>query len=239
MLFAAGRGERLRPLTDRVPKAALPVGGVPLGAYALAALERHCHPVIVNTSYRAAAVRLALEPYSAPEHIEFTIERPRPLGTAGTLRALSHRLAPTFMTHNSDVLSDVDLRAVVDFHDREGAGATLVVAPCRSRADVAVDRGRVVAWFDRRTEDHGGMRFAGVAAFGRTALEVLGGDGPGGPGGLAEALLRPMVETGACAAFVHEGVALDVGTPARLAQAESIVARGLVARPRPKRACRP
>jgi mannose-1-phosphate guanylyltransferase len=224
VLFAAGRGERLRPLTDRVPKPAIPVGGVPLGAFALSALARVRPPVIVNTSHLAEKVVAALEPFAAPGTVEFTLERPRPLGTAGTLRALRHRVHATLLTMNADFLTDLEPCALLHTHQEAGALATLAVQPVTTGADLALRGSRAMELIDRHADaQRSGALYLGAAAFEPSALDLLGETGPDG---LAEALLRPLVERGEAAVAVHTGYALDVGTPERFERAVHDVEAG-------------
>jgi mannose-1-phosphate guanylyltransferase len=234
VLFAAGRGERLRPLTDRVPKPAVPVAGIPLGAFALSALAAVRPPVVVNTNHLAEVVQHALEPFAVAGDAEFMVERPHALGTAGTLRALSARVEDTLLTMNVDLLTDLDLRTLLSAHREFGTAATLAVKPVETGADLGVAGARAIELIDRRSDpDRSGALYLGVAAFEPSALLLLG---EGGPKGLAEALLRPLAARREAAVFVHTGYALDVGTPERLQQAQRDLAAGLgPALPRPRR----
>lgn len=135
VLFAAGRGKRLRPLTDRVPKPALPVLDVPLAAWGLAALSRHAPPVVVNASYLAHKVISALEATGLPGWEPF-VEGADAFGTAGTLRALRDRLGPRIVTWNADALTDLHLPDLLEAHERGGAPATLLVREVGSLADL-------------------------------------------------------------------------------------------------------
>jgi NDP-sugar pyrophosphorylase family protein len=232
VLLAAGRGERLRPLTDRVPKPTIPVGGIPLGAFALSALARVRPPVVVNTSHLAEMVVAALEPFADAGTVEFTLEQPRALGTAGTLRALRHRVDATLLTMNADLLTDLDLRALLHAHREAGAPATLAVRPVPAGADLAVSGSRAIELIDRHTDSQrSGALYLGAAAFEPSALQLLDDTGHAG---LAEALLRPLVARTEAAVFVHTGYALDVGTPERLEQAVRDVEAGR-GPPRPRR----
>ena len=214
ILLAAGQGTRLRPLTGVLPKVALPLLDIPLGAFGLALLAPH-RPLVVNTSYLSDAVAPALVPWGLRERETF-FEGRAPLGTAGTLRALADRLDETFVTVNGDELTDVDPGAVRAAHERSGASATLAVVPVSTGADVLVERGRATAFIDRRERSAPGMAFIGVAAYSRSVLSLIPTDGPRG---VAEAVLRPLIGRGEVAAFVHDGYALDVGTPARYLEA--------------------
>ena len=133
------------------------------------------------------------------------------MGTAGTLRALKESLDETFVTVNGDELTDVDPGAVRAAHERSGAAATLAVVPVTSGADVVVESDRATSFIDRRARSAPGMTFIGVAAYSRSVLSLI----PEGRHGIAEVVLRPLIERGEVAIFVHDGYALDVGTHAR------------------------
>lgn len=205
---------RLRPLTDAVAKPALPVLDVPLGAWGLSALKRGASPVVVNASHAAETVASALgiDASRSSDNVRLMLERPDPLGTGGTLRALRGEVSGRVVTWNSDSLTDVDLDALVESHRAGGALATIAVASTPDDADFEVDDGRVVRLIDRRTESRAGARFIGVAVYERSALDTLADLVPLGA---TEALLVPLLERNELRAFEHRGYALDVGTPAR------------------------
>lgn len=214
ILLAAGRGERLKPLTDSVAKPALVVGDRPLGAYGLALLEPF-GPTLVNLSHLASSTRAALEPWASPGTV-FVVESPNPLGTAGTVAAALDRLAETFITLNADVLTDLRIEDLVATHERLGAPGTVAVARADDGADFEIDEeGFVTRFVDRRAESGApGVRFIGAAVFERRAVtELLH---PGEVAGLAEAILAPLVRRAELAYHLHEGRALDVGTPEAL-----------------------
>jgi NDP-sugar pyrophosphorylase family protein len=141
-------------------------------------------------------------------------------------------LDATLLTMNADLLTDLDPRLLLHAHREGGAPATLAVAPVATGADLEVAGARAIELIDRRTEPRrSGALYLGAAAFEPSALELLG---EAGPAGLAEALLRPLVDRGEAAVFVHTGYALDVGTPERLAQAQRDLEAGR-GPPRPER----
>jgi len=209
ILLAAGRATRLRPLTEALPKVALPLLDIPLGAFGIALLAPY-GPLVVNTSYLSDAVAPALVPWGLQER-EIFFEGSAPLGTAGTLRALSERLAGTFLALNADELIDADPEALLETHRRSGASATLALAPVPAGADVLTQGERVTAFIDRRERSVPGMAFLGLAAYSRSVVSLI----PQGHSGIAEVVLRPLIERGEVAAHVHDGYALDVGTPSR------------------------
>jgi NDP-sugar pyrophosphorylase family protein len=213
VLLAAGRGTRLRPLTDSIPKAALPLPGGPLGAYGLVSLQPVARPVVVNVSHLAEIVERALSPFVAPGAVEFVRETPLALGTAGTLAALRHRTAERVLTLNADVVTDLDPDALLTAHDELGATATVAVREVRSGADLVLSGDRAGTFIDRRiTPAEPGARFLGMAVFARRALDLVGAKTPAG---ISESLLDPLIARDEVAVLRHEGYFADVGTPAR------------------------
>ena len=229
VMLAAGRGERLRPLSDLVPKPCLPVLGLPLGLWPLSSLVRHAPPVVVNASHLHERLISCLGIADSPA-VDAFVEKPAALGTAGTLRALVDRLGPRVVVYNGDLLSDLDLSLLIETHERLGAAATLAVKDVGSRADFEVEGDRVVGFVDRRRDDRSGVVFLGVGVYERSALDQL----PSGvPSGLGEVLLRPLAESGCLAVHVHPGYARDVGTVERYLQANLDVLAGAIRTPTP------
>ncbi len=223
VLLAAGRGERLKPLTDRVPKPCLPLLDIPLAAWGLQALlSAGQGQVVVVTAYRAAQVMVGLEPYAG--EARFVIEEPHPYGTAGTLAALREDLGGRVLTWNADELTDLDPSDLLATHRRLGAPATLAVIPVGDGADLELSGDAASAFVDRRARPaSAGARFIGVAVFDRAVLGPLPHTRPLG---LAEALIGPLVARGEVAVHRHFGYALDVGTPERYLQASGDLLRG-------------
>jgi len=148
-VLAAGMGERLRPLTLEKPKPLLLVGGRPLIHYALMMLRQAgVTEVVINLHYMGEAIRAALGDGTA-FGIKITYApEPKLLNTGGPLVALKDFFAgETFWVVNSDSILDFDLRAMVDFHRRNRALATLALTeePANRRySRIEVDRqGRV------------------------------------------------------------------------------------------------
>jgi hypothetical protein len=115
MILAAGRGERMRPLTERLPKPLLEVGGHRLIEYHLAALrEFGVQDVVINLSWHGARIREAFgDGASLGLAIRYSEEGPEPLGTGGGLFAALPLLGDApFLVLNGDVWADFPLRSL-------------------------------------------------------------------------------------------------------------------------------
>jgi NDP-sugar pyrophosphorylase family protein len=133
MVFAAGRGTRLKPLTDTRPKALVEVGGVTLLELTLRRLAAAgVVEAIINLHHFGEQIPSFIEKHGrfGLRHIEFSPE-PELLDTGGGLKEASWFFddGRPFLVHNVDVLSDIDLRALAAEHLRTGALATLAALP--------------------------------------------------------------------------------------------------------------
>lgn len=131
MILAAGFGTRLRPLTNTVPKALVPVAGRPLIEYGLLLLKAHgITEVIINLHHLGEKIRAALGDGSIYGlHITYLPEDPI-LETGGGIKNAQTLLdGETFVVLNSDTIVDLDLGALRAFHLQNRATATLVLRP--------------------------------------------------------------------------------------------------------------
>jgi NDP-sugar pyrophosphorylase family protein len=133
MIFAAGLGTRLRPLTNTVPKALVPVGGVPmLERVARRLIEAGADRLIVNVHHHADQIERYIEQRdSFGVDVRISYEPDHPLDTGGGLKHAAHlfRRAAPFLLHNCDVLSDAPLDELYDAHAASAALVTLAVLP--------------------------------------------------------------------------------------------------------------
>jgi NDP-sugar pyrophosphorylase family protein len=229
ILLAAGLGERLRPLTESIPKPALPLLDLPLGAWGLCNLLEATSDVVVNASYASDAIFGALAPFGEFETLD---EGDDPWGTGGTLAALRERIHGTALVCNGDTLSDVSAARLLAQHRLTGAPATVAVRSVDRGADLLVEDGRAIGFIDRRSQpEAAGAKYLGIAAFESRALALLPDSRPAG---LAESLLRPLAERGELHTYDSVGYTLDVGTVARYLEAslDLLEGRGPVS-PRP------
>ncbi|MET0291762.1 MAG: N-acetylmuramate alpha-1-phosphate uridylyltransferase MurU [Steroidobacteraceae bacterium] len=216
MLLAAGRGERMRPLTDRTPKPLLPVGGQPLIAWHLRALaSAGFRDVVINLSWLGAQIPAALgDGREFGLRIAYSDEGEPPLETGGGIERALPLLAPgPFLLVNGDVFTDVDF-ASLRLPEDSLAHLVLVPNPAHHpRGDFHLDGGRIV-------EDRGErLTYSGIAIL---HPDLLAGVTPG------RFPLLPWLQraraSGRLTGQAHRGYWLDVGTPERLAALEARLA---------------
>jgi MurNAc alpha-1-phosphate uridylyltransferase len=209
MILAAGRGERLRPLTMQLPKPLLSVRGRPLISWHLAALARAgVREVVINLSWLGEQIRAALGDGAAfGLRIAYSEEGPEPLETGGGIFRALPLLGPgPFLLVNGDVHTDFDpgrLRRAPE------ALAHLVLVPNpphHPRGDFVLADGRIV--------EHGEPRLT-YAGIGLLHPDLFAGCSDGRFPLLP--LLRRAIALGRLHGELYSGAWSDVGTPERLA----------------------
>ena len=214
MILAAGRGERMRPLTDRLPKALLEAGGRPLVAHLIERLVRCGYSeLVVNVSHLAGMIERALgdgSRYGA--RIVYSRET-EPLETGGGIAyALPLLGDDPFLVVNSDIYCNFDFArlAAAATALQSGAGlAHLVLVdnpPHHPGGDFSLGAGKVSADGPRR------LTFSGIGVYSPALFATVA---RGARRQLA-ALLKPAMARGLVSAEHHRGLWMDIGTPLRL-----------------------
>jgi NDP-sugar pyrophosphorylase family protein len=131
MILAAGRGRRLAPLTDRIPKPLVPVGGTPMLEHILGGLRAGgIEEVVINLHHLGHRIEEVIgdgERYGLRVRYSWEAEI---RDTGGGIRHAEPLLAgEPFLVVNGDSLLELDVRDVVGFHEHHGAIATMVVRP--------------------------------------------------------------------------------------------------------------
>jgi len=131
MILAAGFGTRLQPLTDQVPKPLIDVAGHPMIAYAIAILRAAgITDIIINLHHLGEQIRRTLGDGTAYGVSLSYSDEESILDTGGGIKKAEPFLnGHTFVVINADIVIDLRLSQVVEFHRRQGALATMVLRP--------------------------------------------------------------------------------------------------------------
>ncbi len=235
VVLVGGLGTRLRPLTLSAPKPMLPTAGVPFLTHLLARVAgagvRH---VVLGTSYQASVFsghfgdgsELGLD-------LEYVVEE-EPLGTGGGIRNVAGRLrADTVLVFNGDVLSGLDLRALLARHAETDADVTLYltkVADPRAYGCVPTDEaGRVTAFLEKHPDPVTDQINAGCYVFRRAVLESIP---TGRPVSVERETFPELLAAGArVVAHVDTSYWRDMGTPGDFVAGSADLVSGLAPSP--------
>ena len=223
MILAAGFGNRLRPLTTHVPKPLVPILNRPLLGYLIRQVRQAgIHEIAINLHYRGAQIRSWL---GRGEHLGVEVrysEEPELLGSAGSARRMRH-----FFGHESvliihgDILFDVDLSAVIQYHLSRAALATLVLHPAHQQYSYGKIRvnahGQIAQFVDQQAPWVSGplieTLFTGVQVLDPVVLDAL-------PAASVAALTtdvypRLLTNPSRLYGYLMQGYWSDIGTPRR------------------------
>src|SRR6476646_8459356 len=131
ILLAGGKGTRLRPLTVHTPKPIVPIFDRPFLHYQLDLLKQvpEIDEVILSLNYQPRRIEEIFgDGGDSGLALRYVVE-PAPLGTAGAVRYAGESLRESVVVFNGDVLTQVDLGAVIALHRARGARATIVLTP--------------------------------------------------------------------------------------------------------------
>lgn len=222
LIFAAGLGERMRPLTDSTPKPLLAVGGKPLIVWHLERLAAAgVHEVVINSAWLASRLHDALDDGARfGVHIAWSHEGAEPLETGGgLLHALPLLGDAPFIVVNGDVYCDVDFTRLPRA-PQTLAHLVMVDPPAHSpRGDFALQH-------DGRLVTHGEhlLTYSGIGVYRAALFAHWRRDVAGTPGADTDPpsfrlapLLRAAMARGGISGEYFPGRWADVGTPERLA----------------------
>jgi NDP-sugar pyrophosphorylase family protein len=131
ILLAGGKGTRLRPLTIHTPKPIVPIFNRPFLTYQIDLIKQvpEIDEVILSLNYQPRRIEEMFGDGSGSGiKIRYVVE-PAPLGTAGAVKYAGDKLTESVVVFNGDVLTQIDLAAVIALHRERGARATIVLTP--------------------------------------------------------------------------------------------------------------
>ncbi len=231
MVLAAGLGLRMRPLTEKRAKPALPVLGRPLIQHTLERLRlAGVRDVVINLHHKPGSVRRVVgDGRRFGLRVRYSHE-PRILGTGGGPRKARRLLrGPSVLLVNGDMLFDFDLRWLLERHRRSGAPATLALLPnpdpSAYGAVVTDAAGRILSLAGRPRPARGRVSlFTGVQVLDPALLERL----PPGASDSVRDLYAPLVAEGVRLLGVRvRGAWYDLGGPAQYLASQRLMLRRL------------
>ena len=222
LILVGGEGTRLRPLTLTVPKPVVPLVDRPFIRYMIDWLARHgVDDVVMACGFLAAGVRDVLgEGGDGGPRLRY-VEEPDARGTAGAIKFAERFLDERFLALNGDVLTDLDLTALIELHDERDARATLALYPVEDPSAYGLVRrqgdGEIVEFLEKPGADQIDTDeiSAGAYVLERSVLDLV-------PEGRAVSIERdvfPELVGNGLYGRRLSGYWMDIGTPERYLQA--------------------
>jgi mannose-1-phosphate guanylyltransferase len=235
VVLVGGQGSRLRPLTLGTPKPMLPTAGVPFLAHLLSRIATAgIRRVVLGTAYRAEVFEAFLGEGGTRglDGLELECrEEPEPLGTGGGIRFAADALDPQYdevVVFNGDILSGVDVRAVVGEHRAASADATLhlvrVPDPTAFGCVPTDADGRVTAFLEKTLAPPTDQVNAGCYVFRREVIDTIP---VGRPVSVERETFPGLLTAGArLQGHVESSYWLDLGTPASFVRGSADLVQG-------------
>jgi NDP-mannose synthase len=222
VILAGGKGTRLAPFTVNFPKPLMPLGETPVIEVLIKRLiDSGITDITISLGHLAELVK-AYFSHRKDLVSKFDlhyVEEDEPTGTAGSL-VLVPDLVDTFLVMNGDLLTDIDFRALIDFHHRSNAILTIATHRRRVKMDFGVielDGDRVVGYLEKpETVHHVSM---GIYVYEPAVLEFI----PRGRYFDFPMLVLKLLEEGKpVCSYVTDCMWLDIGRPGDYARAQQL-----------------
>jgi NDP-sugar pyrophosphorylase family protein len=238
MVLAAGYGARLRPTTDRIPKALVPVGGRPMIEYPLLLLRHYgIEEIIINLHHLGEKIEDYLQDgKKLGLKITYSKEKEVLETGGGLLQAQSFLDGGTFVVINSDVLIDLPLQNVLDQHRKRGNAATLVLrsdpkADLYGSIEISADL-RIQRFLDSKAPSSeaagplGKFMFTGVQVLEPKVFDYMAAERSVRFSTTKATYPRMLARGEPLYGFPFDGFWQDLGTPERIYEAEERLKRG-------------
>jgi NDP-sugar pyrophosphorylase family protein len=224
ILLAGGKGTRLRPLTIHTPKPIVPIFNRPFLHYQIDLLKQvpEIDEVILSLNYQPRRIEEIFgDGLEVGIKIRYVVE-PAPLGTAGAIKYAGDHLTESVVVFNGDVLTEIDLAAVIRLHRERQARATIVLTPVENPAAYGLVETDVSANIRRFLEKpkpeeittstiNAGIYVLEPDTFDRIPSEV--------PWSIERSYFPSLVERNETfVAYIYNGYWIDIGTPEKYTQ---------------------
>ena len=215
-ILAAGLGERLSPITNHIPKPLLPILGKPVLQSVLEKVTSlPIDKIGINLHHKKEIIENWID-QSPFNSIQLFPEKPV-LGTGGALKNAEDFLKDsTFLVHNADIVSDIDLQQLIDFHLTSHNFATLAVHDYPEFNKLAIDERGFFRGFSSSSGGKKNLAFTGIAVYQPEFLRFL----PSGVSSVTDAWLKAVTAGGTVGTFHASGCYwTDIGTPSSYTKA--------------------
>ncbi len=231
LFLAGGLGTRLRPLTDHLPKPMVPIMGVPLLERTIAELKRcGVTEVVLSTGYKSDCIE---KHFGVSQKMGMTVHcvcEEKPLGTGGAIKNCEKYFDSTFLVFNSDVLCNLDLKALVAFHRQKKADVTISATRVEDPSSYGVieynQEDFAISFTEKPKPGEEKSHFinAGIYVFEPKVLELI----PAGKKISVEKDIFPLLlKKGLKIAVYHDGrYWIDIGTPGKYMRAHKDIFDG-------------
>jgi NDP-sugar pyrophosphorylase family protein len=224
ILLAGGKGTRLRPLTIHTPKPIVPIFNRPFLHYQIDRLKQvpEIDEVILSLNYQPRRIEEVFGDGSeAGIKIRYVVE-PAPLGTAGAVKYAGDKLTDSIVVFNGDVLTEIDLAAVIRLHRERQAKATIVLTPVDNPSAYGLvetdSEGNVRRFLEKPKPEeittnliNAGIYVLEPDTFDRIPSEVAWS--------IERSYFPSLVERGETfVAYTYDGYWIDIGTPEKYTQ---------------------
>lgn len=226
VILAGGLGTRLRPLTYTVPKALVPLCGKPLISHIVDALPPWIDTVLIAVNYMKDALESYFESLKLPREV-ILVEELDPLGTGGALKNVGGHLDDTFVAFNGDIVSSIDLDAMMRFHRSSGGIGTVALWEVEDPSAFGVvamgENSRISTFQEKppRGRALSNLVNAGVYVFEPDILDQIGSGNVS-----LERQIFPKVLDRGLFGYRFEGFWVDCGTRENFLRAQRILMNG-------------
>lgn len=241
MIFAAGLGSRLKPLTDTMPKALVPVAGCPMLEHVILKLKASGFTeIVINIHHFGEQIIDFLKTnndFGLTIHI--SDERDRLLDTGGGIRKARlffENSGEPFLVHNVDILSDMNLKELYDFHMQSGSVATLLASRRTTSRYLLFDTERKLrGWINKDTGQvkpegfhydeslYREYAFSGIHVFSPAVFRLMEAPRWEGKFSIMDFYLATCGQTDYSGYLAEKLEPIDIGKPETLARAEEFV----------------
>ncbi len=226
VILAGGRGTRLRPLTNTVPKPLIPIGEKYFLYYLLKLLSRNgISKILLCLAYLSEKI---IEKIGTGSNfgceIDYSIEK-TPLGTAGAIKNADHKLEDEFMTINGDTFLPIDYTKLINFWNEKKSDAEGLIVLYDNREKIVPnniktdDTGKVTTYSKNSVEGKGFVD-SGVQIFKKSILSLIQ---PDAVVSLEEEIFPKIIDKNKMISYITSTRYYDIGTPERFKLFEKFI----------------